>query len=68
MKKREKRWYRNRKLAIMAAAKMLAGTEPAKERLWAYTVFFDHYMDVGANGTMKRFGPKKAKVLKLVKP
>ena len=66
MGKNRKIWLKNRRLAVKAASKLLVGHIPDKETLWAFTVFFDRYMDVGANGTMKHFGPKKGRVLKLV--
>ncbi len=57
--------------AIHAAANVMAGLEYTPGTLWSLCVFFERYLLVGANGTMKQFGPKKAKkakVLKLVQP
>lgn len=36
------------------------------ERLWALSAFFEDYIETGAKGTRRYFGPRKAKVLKLV--
>jgi hypothetical protein len=66
LNKAAKRYLKNRRIAVKAASRLLQTQSPDKGLLWAYTVFFDRYMDVGMKGTMKHFGPKKAKVLKLV--
>lgn len=34
-------------------------------RLWSATVFFERYMELGADGTRKDFGPKRPRKLKL---
>jgi hypothetical protein len=56
--------------AINAAAIAFSGGDyESIEELWALTVFFERYLESGAKGTIKEFGPKKtatAKVLKLV--
>lgn len=67
MNKRAKRYLKNRRIAVKAASKLLQTNTPDKELLWAYTVFFDRYMDVGDKGTMKHFGPKKPKKAKVIK-
>jgi hypothetical protein len=56
--------------AINAAAiAFSSGDYDSIEELWALAVFFERYLEGGAKGTIKEFGPKKtatAKVLKLV--
>lgn len=43
------------------------GTEGAlMPQMWSITVFFEQYITLGAAGTMKDFGPKKPKKLKVV--
>lgn len=68
MKKKTVR--RNRIEAINAAAIAFTGGQyDSGEELWALTVFFERYLERGAHGTLKQFGPKKtkkAKVLQLV--
>lgn len=57
--------------AIHAAATVMSAEELDIERLWSLCVFFERYLLVGGNGTMKDFGPKKpnkAKVIRLVQP
>ena len=57
--------------AINAAAIAFSGGEyDSQEELWALIVFFERYIEHGAEGTLKEFGPKKpepTKILKLVK-
>ena len=66
----KKRVRQRRKAAINAAAISFAnGTYDSVEELWALTVFFERYLERGARGTHKQFGPPKqpkAKVLKMV--
>jgi hypothetical protein len=60
---------RRRELACEFAAIVLAG-QPVEDRIpygWSLAVFFERYMEHGATGTMKDFGPKKPKKLKVVK-
>lgn len=43
--------------------------EPYAPKIWSLCVFFEQYIEFGADGTMKDFGPKKrrkAPVIKLV--
>lgn len=56
--------------AINAAAVAFTGGQYERiDELWSLTVFFELYLMHGGDGTLKQFGPpkaKKAKVLKLV--
>ena len=56
--------------AINAAAIAFSGGEyDSQEELWSLTVFFERYIEHGAEGTLEEFGPKEpepAKILKLV--
>lgn len=69
-KQSRRRTRKNRLAAIDAAALAFTGGQfETSEELWALTVFFERYLERGARGTLKQFGPpkaKKAKVLKLV--
>jgi hypothetical protein len=58
--------------AVHAAATAFAsGLYETQEELWALTVFFDRYIETGAEGTMEDFGPadtgdEPAQILRLV--
>lgn len=41
--------------------------EPLAPQLWSLCVFFECYINDGANATAKPFGPKKPKKLKIVR-
>jgi hypothetical protein len=60
----------NRIEAINAAAIAFSGGAYERiEELWSLTVFFERYLERGARGTLKQFGPAepgKAPVLKMV--
>jgi hypothetical protein len=45
----------------------LAVGESYLPTLWSLVVFFERYMHEGASGTLKDFGPKFPKKLKVVK-
>ena len=65
---RRSRAIRRREKACEFAAIVLAG-QPVDDRIpygWSLAVFFERYMAYGADGTMKDFGPKKPKKLKMV--
>jgi hypothetical protein len=67
--KQQKRWLKNRRIAVRSAAAALAGGNFGRDDMWALAVFFDRYCQVGADKTRKDFGPKrpkKATVLRLV--
>lgn len=69
MRKRDKRALKRRIKACEFAAHLLAtwdNEDGICPRLWSATVFFESYMTKGATHTMKDFGPKKPKKLKLV--
>jgi hypothetical protein len=70
VKQSRKRTRKNRQAAIDAAAIAFTGGQfETSAELWALTVFFERYLERGAKGTLKQFGPakaKKAKILKLV--
>lgn len=69
-KKFRKQAYRNRLEAIRCAATVMHGIAHDRETLmplgWSLAVFFEKYLWDGADGTMKPFGPKKPKKLKVV--
>jgi hypothetical protein len=54
--------------ACQLAALVLSGrpNDELVPRAWSLTVFFENYIDQGAAGTRKDFGPKKAVKLKVV--
>lgn len=58
-----------RKLACTLAARVMAGrpTEPCAPTLWSLAVFFESYIERGAAGTRKDFGPKKPRKLRIVR-
>lgn len=70
--KRDRRVMRYRAEVIHAAATAFGHEKyESIEELWALCVFFERYIAFGGSGTRKEFGPgkpKKAKVLKLVRP
>lgn len=71
MKQSKRRTRKNRQAAIDAAAIAFTGGQfETSEELWALTVFFERYLERGAKGTLKQFGPQvtgeTAKILKLV--
>lgn len=55
--------------ACELAAEVMAGrpNELCVPHLWSLAVFFENYIDLGADGTRRDFGPKKPKKLKVVK-
>lgn len=61
---------KRRAKACKMAAEVLGGAGPVMDGwapvIWSLSVFFEQYMATGAKGTRKDFGPRKAKVLKLV--
>lgn len=57
--------------AINAAAIAFTGGQYERiDELWSLTVFFERYLERGARGTLKQFGPaaedRTAKVIRLV--
>lgn len=66
----KKQTRKNRIEAINAAAIAFTGGQfETSEELWSLTVFFERYIERGARGTLKQFGPAEgepAKILKLV--
>ncbi len=44
-----------------------ASERPYVPRLWSLCVFFESYIDKGADGTLKDFGPRKPTKLKVVR-
>ncbi len=56
------------KACELAAAVMAHRTdERLVPQLWSAVVFFENYIDEGASGTRKAFGPKKPRKLKIVR-
>lgn len=55
--------------ACELAATVMAGRpdEAFVPILWSLCVFFENYIDEGADGTRRYFGPKKPVKLKIVK-
>lgn len=71
MKQSKKQTRRNRVEAINAAAIAFTGGQfGTSEELWSLTVFFERYLERGARGTLKQFGPADAEataeIVKLV--
>ena len=56
--------------ACELAAIVMAGrpSETPSPLVWSLAVFFENYIDKGANGTAKDFGPKKPAKLHAIKP
>lgn len=67
MSKGEKRRRKACKLAAMALGAV--EVDSYAPHIWSLAVFFEWYMELGSEATLKDFGPKKpkkARVLKLV--
>lgn len=61
---------RDRRLACKLAAKVMAGRNPETPfvpEAWSLVVFFERYIEVGAKGTLKDFGPKEPEKLKVIR-
>jgi len=57
------------KACELAAQTLMSEDEPYMPALWSLCVFYEMYIERGADGTAKDFGPAKAKrapVIKLV--
>lgn len=60
---------KTRKEACELAALVMSGRsdDACVPMLWSLAVFFEQYIDTGAEGTRRQFGPKKPIRLKIVK-
>lgn len=67
MSKKSRRSTRIKACELAAIVMAHRVDETTAPRLWSLAVFFECYIDGGANATRKPFGPKKPRMLRAVK-